>query len=535
LNQNPPIAGAPRPRLAEGFAALRENRLDTAAALRDQWLATHRDDAEVRFYAAEVGAFTGELEDALAHIEAAIALAPGQWPLVLKKARLLLALRRRDDFRAAADEAARLAGNDPQALWEIGRAHTGNDDPRSARPLFERALSAGFDHPGLRLNLAATQFFAGEFDAAETTLARVLQQAPRVGEAVHLRSTLRLQTADANHLPDLEARLAEPATDPAYRASVLYALAKEREDLGDAPGAFAALAEGAALWRRTLRYDPAAELASIDALREAFDAPALARLGAGHDEPGPIFIVGLPRTGTTLLERMLDRVPGVRSAGELMDFKQALGVAVAAVQRERPGLSPIEASLAIDAAALGRDYLRGAREAAGGSPVFIDKMPVNFLYCGLIHAALPKARILHLRREPLDACHAVFKTLFAQAYFFSYDQGELAAYYDRYRRLMAHWQAVAPGAILDVRYEDLVTDTEAQARRVLDFCGLPWDDVVLRPEDNARPSTTASAAQVRQPVHAASVGRWRSVAEGLAPLRARLFEAGWIDADGKGR
>ncbi|WP_397573115.1 sulfotransferase [Silanimonas sp.] len=535
MNPNPPHAGAPRPRLAEGFAALRENRLDIATALRDQWLATHRDDAEVRFYAAEVGAFTGELEDALAHIEAAIVLAPAQWPLVLKKARLLLALRRRDAFRAAADEAVRLAGNDPQALWEIGRAHTGNDDPRSARPLFERALSTGFDHPGLRMNLAATQFFAGEFDAAETTLARVLHQAPRVGEAVHLRSTLRRQTAAANHLADLEARVAEPATDPSYWASVLYALAKEREDLGDAPAAFAAMSEGAALWRRNLRYDPAAELASIDALREAFDASALARLGAGHDKPGPIFIVGLPRTGTTLLERMLDRVPGVRSAGELMDFKQALGAAVAAVQRERPGLSPIEASLAIDAAALGRDYLRGAREAAGGSPVFIDKMPVNFLYCGLIHAALPKARILHLRREPLDACHAVFKTLFAQAYFFSYDQGELAAYYDRYRRLMAHWQAVAPGAILDVRYEDLVIDTEAQARRVLDFCGLPWDDAVLRPEDNARPSTTASAAQVRQPVHAASVGRWRSVAEGLAPLRARLFEAGWIDAEGNGR
>lgn len=530
-----PTAGAPRPRLADGFAALRENRLDAAVALRDQWLAAFPGDAEVRFYAAEVGAFTGELEAALAHIDAAIALAPGQWPLVLKRARLLLALRRRVEFRAAAAEAERLAGGNPQALWEIGRAHTGNDDPRTARPLFERALATGFDHPALRMNLAATQFFAGEFDAAESTLERVLRQAPRAGEAVHLRSTLRRQTRERNHLADLEARLAEREAEPAYRASVLHALAKEREDLGDAPGAFAALAEGAALWRGTLRYDPAAELASIDALRESFDASALARLGSGHDEGGPIFIVGLPRTGTTLLERMLDRVPGVRSAGELMDFKQALAAAVGAVQRARPGLSPVEASLAVDAAALGRDYLRGAREAAEGSAVFIDKMPVNFLYCGLIRAALPQARIIHLRREPMDAGYAVFKTLFAQAYFFSYDQGELAAYYDRYRRLMAHWHAVMPGAILDVRYEDLVTGTEAEARRVLEFCGLPWSDAVLAPEGNERPSTTASAAQVRQPVHAGSIGRWRAVAEELAPLRARLFEAGWIDADGHGR
>lgn len=526
---------APRPRLADGFAALRENRLDAAVALRDQWLASHPDDAEVRFYAAEVGAFTGELDDALVHIEVAIAQAPGQWPLVLKKARLLLALRRRVEFRATANEAVRLAGNDAQALWEIGRAHSGNDDPQSARPLFERALTTGLDHPALRMNLAATQFFAGEFDAAESTLERVLRQAPRSGEAVHLRSTLRKQTRERNHVAELQARLAEPGADPAYRASTLYALAKEREDLGEPVAAFEALREGAALWRSTLRYDSAAELASIDALREAFDASALARLDRGHDEAGPIFIVGLPRTGTTLLERMLDRVPGVRSAGELMDFKQALGAAVGAVQRARPGLTPVEASLAVDVAALGRDYLRGAREAAEGSAVFVDKMPVNFLYCGLIKAALPQARILHLRREPMDACLAMFKTLFAQAYFFSYDQHELAAYYDRYRRLMAHWQAVMPGAILDVRYEDLVTDTEGQARRVLDFCGLPWSDDVLAPEANERPSTTASAAQVRQPVHAGSIGRWRAVAEGLAPLRARLFNAGWIDAEGSGR
>jgi tetratricopeptide (TPR) repeat protein len=530
----PTPSNTPRPRLAEGFAALREGRIDEAVALRTRWLAAFPEDAEVRFFAAEVGAFTGELEDALAHIEVAIARAPGQWPLVLKKARLLLALRHRNDFRRAAAEAAALAGRDPVGLWEIGRAHNGNDDPQSARPLFERALATGFDHPALRLNLATTQFFAGEFDAAEATIERVLQMAPTMAEAAHLRSTLRRQTPAHNHVADLQSRLAS-VVDPEARAALLYALSKEHEDLAEPAEAISALLEGAAAKRRTLDYDALAELATIDGMREAFSAEALSRLGHGHDEAGPIFIVGLPRTGTTLLERMLDRVPGVRSAGELMDFKQALSAAVARVQRAHPALSPLESALRVNAAELGADYLRGAREAAHGAPVFIDKMPVNFLYCGLIQAALPKARILHLRREPMDACHAVFKTLFAQAYFFSYDLHELADYYNRYRRLMAHWHAVRPGAILDVRYEDLVTDTEAQARRVLEFCGLPWNDAVLSPEANARPSTTASAAQVRQPVHAASVGRWRSVAEGLAPLRARLFEAGWIDADGNGR
>ena len=531
----PNLLGAPRPRLADGFAALRESRLDAATLLRDQWLASHPDDPEVRFFACEVGAVTGELDDAIIHIEAAIAAAPGQWPLVLKKARLLLALRRRDEFREAALQAERLADTNPTALWEVGRAHMGNDDPQTARPLFERALTTGFEPPALRLNLATTQFFAGDFDAAETNIERVLRHAPRMGEALYLRSTLRRQTSEHNHVADLEARLVSAALDPETRSAVLYALAKEREDLGDTAKAFEALVEGAAAKRSSLSYNAATELAAMDAVRDGFPVDVLSRLGPGHNGDGAIFIVGMPRSGTTLVERMLDRLPGVRSAGELMDFKQALGAAVGVVRRARPDLSPVAAAQTVDYAALGRDYLRGAREAAQGSTVVIDKMPVNFLYCGLIRAALPKARILHLTREPMDAAYAVFKTLFSQAYFFSYDQTELADYYDRYRQLMAHWHAVIPGAILDVRYEDLVTDTEAQARRIVDWCGLPWDDLVLSPDRNERPSTTASAAQVRQPVHAGSVGRWRAMREGLAPMQQRLFETGWVDAEGKGR
>jgi len=189
--------------------------------------------------------------------------------------------------------------------------------------------------------------------------------------------------------------------------------------------------------------------------------------------------------------------------------------------------------LHIDFAALGREYLRGAREAADGAEVFIDKMPVNFMYCGLIAKALPRAKIVHLVRDPMDSCYAVFKTLFQQAYFFSYEQQALADYYTAYRRLMRHWQSVLPGRILDLRYEDLVSDTASQARRLLEFCGLDWNDAVLAPNANARPSTTASAAQVREPVHARSVGRWRSFAAGLEPLRQRLQAHGLVDAEGR--
>lgn len=522
-----------RRRIAEGFERLRANDLVGATRLRDALLAETQDDPEVRYLATEVCIALGELEPALEHSQRAIDAAPGQWPLLLKRARIQLALRRRDEFRRTAADATRLAGTDPMALWEVGRAYIGCDDPEAARPLFERAIGCGGDTAGMHLNLATTQFFAGDFDAAERSVEAVLARAPRLGEAVYLRSTLRRQTAQRNHLDDLKGRLQDGLGDGHARAAILYALAKELEDIGDYPASIAALAEGAALKHALLGFDVDGEIAAIDAVRETYSAETMAGLETGTEGEGVIFIVGMPRSGTTLVERMLDRLPGVRSAGELMDFKQALGDAARAAQGGDTSRPLVQASLSIDFDALGREYVRGAREAARGAPVFIDKMPVNFIYCGLIAKALPKARILHLVRDPMDVGYAVFKTLFNQAYFFSYDQIQLADYLACYHRLMAHWHTVLPGRILDVRYEALVTDTEAQARRVLDFCGLEWQAEVLSPDTNTRPSTTASAAQVRQPVHARSVGRWREVAFGLKPLLQRLQQHGIVDAEGR--
>jgi Flp pilus assembly protein TadD len=521
-----------RRRLAEAFERLRAGDLQGATARRDALLAQSPADAETRYLATEVCIALGELPSALEHIQHAMSAAPGQWPLVLKRARILLAMRRRDAFRLAAADAAQLAGRDPMALWEVGRACMDCDDPVAARPLFERAVSSGVDDPGLRLNLATAQFFAGDFDQAERSLEFALARAPRMGEAVYLRSTLRRQSAERNHIADLQARLHSVGGDASARSAVLYALAKEHEDLGDFAASIEALLEGAAVKHAQLHYDVADEVASIDAIRNAYDASALDRLSDGSDGEGAIFIVGMPRSGTTLVERMLDRVPGVRSAGELMDFKQVLGDAARLAHAADPALSMVQASLAIDFDALGREYMRGAREAAFGAKVFIDKMPVNFIYCGLIAKALPRARILHLVRDPMDAGYAVFKTLFNQAYFFSYEQNQLADYLACYHRLMAHWHALLPGRILDVRYESLVTDTEAEARRVLGFCSLEWRPEVLAPDANARPSTTASAAQVREPVHARSVGRWRDVAGSLEPLKRRLQLHGLVDAEG---
>jgi hypothetical protein len=233
----------------------------------------------------------------------------------------------------------------------------------------------------------------------------------------------------------------------------------------------------------------------------------------------------MPRTGTTLLERLLAREAGLMSAGELPDFGESLGALANAALADGSGGTLVDAARSIDFAELGRRYLRTARQAVGGAGRFLDKMPINFMYCGLIQRALPGARIVHLTRDPMDTCYAVFKTLFGSAYFFSYDQDELAEYYLTYRDLMHHWHDAMPGSILDVRYEDLVTAPDREVARVMEWCGLDRgaDEGDAMPD---RASMTASAIQVREPVHTGSIGSWKRHADGLATLRRRLEAAG---------
>jgi tetratricopeptide (TPR) repeat protein len=527
---NPVAAATLRQQLAEAFGLLQQGRQADARRLSDSLLATHAGDAEVLFLASEVRLAADDADAALGFISAAVDAAPDQLPLLLKKADNLIMLRRRQQARQVARDAIAVAGDDGRGLWAIGKIFSRCDDPLGARPLYQRALAAMGNHPDLLYDLALASFHAGDVAAAEKNLETLLMVAPGNGHALYLRSSLRRQTDASNHVADLEARLKAGFPNQAARSTCLFALAKELEDLGQADRSFSALAEAAALKRQTLTYDAAAERASIDGVRATYTAEVMQSEVAGHDEAGAIFIVGMPRTGTTLLERMLGRHSEVRSAGELLDFGQLLAAAARKRQQASPGKTLLEASLTIDFAALGRDYMASAREAASGSRMFIDKMPVNYIYCGLIRKALPNARLIHLLREPMDSCYAVYKTLFNQAYFFSYDLEELAAYYTCYHRMMRHWHAVMPGAILDVRYEDLVTDTEGQARRILAWCGLDWQAAVLTPADNEAPSTTASAAQVREPIYTSSVQKWRRYQAGLAPLRARLVAAGVIDA-----
>lgn len=457
-----------------------------------------------------------------------------QGPAALRLAQYYLAERRRQDCRQALALVAEQPIQDAGFYRAVAAVFSALDDPAAALPWLEQAVVWAPQHAGIRFDLALAQFFLNQMAASRSNLALVLQQLPLAGNVLHLRSATQTATAELNHIADLQQRLANSSLQPQDAVGAGFALAKELEDTGQYAAAFAALRQAATRKRQLLQYDATTEFATFAAMRQHFTADFFAQPDpvTVAEEPAllqPIFILGMPRTGTTLVERILGQHPDVVSIGEFPDFPLEVAQAARQVQG---GQSLVEAALQIDYPALGARYLHQAAAMAQGKPIFIDKLPFNFIYTGLIKKALPQARIIHLVRDPLDTCFAIYKTLFNQVYSFSYQLDELADYFIEYKKLMAHWHQVLPGQILDVHYEQVVAEPELQAKRILDWCGLPWQPDLLAFHQAKSASTTASAAQVRQPIHQKSVQKWRQFADELQPVRAKLFAAGLIDAEG---
>lgn len=430
--------------------------------------------------------------------------------------------RKREAFEAAA--AAESAGPaDAATLDAIGGMYSAVGEYERALALFEKAVAAAPASAQYLFNLAATLRFLGQLDRAEHILDRVIELAPDDAEAYWLRSGLRRQTLEANHIHSLERALVE-ARDGARRTALYYALGKEYEDLERHDISFECFSAGASSKRKAMVYDVAADIEAIDAIARHHTRAALARMRPGLDCSSPIFVIGMPRSGTTLVERILASHSQVASVGESQNFTLSLLRLAQGPHRPLTRAQLIERSLQVSAASLGGEYLQRTDPEARAADRFVDKLPLNFLYAGLIHAALPGAKIVHVVRDPMDACYAMYKTLFATGYPFSYDLLELGRYYVAYRRLMEHWRQTLPEAIIDVHYEDVIADTAGQARRMLSFCGLAMEERCIAFHRNPGATTTASAAQVRQPIYATSIGRWRRVERHLVALRCLLAE-----------
>jgi tetratricopeptide (TPR) repeat protein len=469
----------------------------------------------------------GHGADALTRIDRALTLEPHNPHGLIQRAKCLLALGRPLEACAAAASAQHAAAGDPVLLDTIGRLFNMANDQGRALAAYDAAVALAPGNAHFIYNRAAVRRFVGQLAEAESDYDRVIALRPTDYEAYKNRSDLRTQTADKNHVSELESLLAKPLADWRAEVQLRFALAKEYEDLGEYEQSFRHLEWGAKKRREFLRYDVATDVATVDWIIKAFpDGPRAITPNASTD--APIFIVGLPRSGTTLVERILGSHSAIRSAGELNYFALCVVDAVHRLTRQArtPRQELVARSADIDFAALGRDYLARAGRAGFAGVRFTDKMPLNYLYCGLIRRALPYVKIVHLTRHPLAVCYAMYKTLFEGGYPFSYDLGEIGSYYLAYRRLMDHWHRTMPAAIHQISYESLVADQVGETRKLLDFCGLPWDDACVDFHRNPTATMTASASQVRRKLYDSSVSQWRHYERRLAALRGQLEAAG---------
>jgi tetratricopeptide (TPR) repeat protein len=459
----------------------------------------------------------GRLHEALPIAQRAVANARCRLPGHGMLATLLLQMGRVRDAEEVVSAAVALDFGSAEACDGLAYVSMLLDRHDLANSLYQQATELSPKVAAHWYNLACSERSLGRLVEAERACDRCIAIEPQSYVTYLVRSGLRVQTADFNHIDDLQSRLADAGPDAGATAYLGYALAKELDDVERFDDAFRWFVSAAQARRSQIRYDIAADEQVLRRIKAAFPRIEPARVcdGAGSN---CIFIVGLPRSGTTLVDRVLGGLPGVRSNGETDNISRAVSAGA-----RRVG-DMFDRAAGADAALVAAKYARLARTSQDGW--VIDKLPTNYLYLGVIQRALPQASILLVRRSPLDSCFAMYRTLFGKAYPFSYDFDELARYYAAYDALIGHWRAVLGDSLQEIVYEDLVREPLPQFRRIAGNCGLVWTDAAVDIQNNRSASLTASASQVRRPIYGTSSGRWRNYRRQLAPLIRALRRTG---------
>lgn len=521
MNQAEPLQAL----LDRGFQALGRGELEVAGRYCRDALARQQDLVPAHFLVGLVALEARDRATAFSAFQSVVGLDPDHAAAWAQLARLYLGEGQVRLADAALRETRRLRPTDPVVLDLIGIVLSQMGEHAAAQAFFARCNTLRPNHPPYMLNLANNLVYHGDTDSADRIFRDIIQVQPDSPQA-HWALASSVKARDTAHIETMQALLVRHRRNPRAKAFYHYAQGKEYEDLQQWPEAFAAFAAGAAARRETVEYDEAAEQAMFDALEQLFTPEWLSRQPAGHDDASPIFVLGQPRTGTTLVERIITSHSQAHSAGELQQFGLALRRLSDYRDPRRFSAELFEQAARLNPASVGKLYLQTSARMRGDTSRFVDKLPQNYLLLPLILAALPNARVVHLVRDPMDACFASFKQLFADAYLHSYEQGEMARHHARYFRLMQCWRERFPGRFLDLRYEEVARDLEPHARRLIEFLGLPWEDACLEFHRQDSAVTTASAVQVREPAHTRSIGRWRRYASELQPMRDSLAAAG---------
>lgn len=523
--------------------ALEQGRLQEAHQHCLSILQADQQHADAWFVCGVIAAHNGKLAKAADIFRQAIALSPNNPEYRAELCKQYIALSQYGDALQLAGQTLSLKPTAIPTLNTLGVVFSHVGEHSKALQCFGLAISklqqadrsqqfSADWQAELYFNFAASLKFAGRFDQAEAAYEEAIRLQPRLYRAHSALAQLQRQSPDNNHLQRLQS-LRDDARihSPVDQLHLGHAIAKELEDIGDYSASLASLAWAKQAQQRQVKYraeDDAALFSTVSELfnRECFEH---AMAGAACANAEPIFIVGMPRTGTTLVEQILGGHSQVFAAGELQDFPFQVKRISGSQSSEVLDIDTLRHSLMVDMAALGQAYVDGTRPRTGHSPHFTDKLPLNFMYLGLIKLALPRAKLVCLRRDPMDTCLSNYRQLFAtnfRYYQYSYDLLDCGRYYLQFDRLIRHWQSALPGGLLELDYESLVKHPEETTRQLLAFCELPWEAQCLDFHTRGNSVATASAVQVRQPIYQSSVNRWRRYGDAMQPLYELLTSGG---------
>lgn len=510
----------------EAVDALNRKQWRAAWAISQRVLELAGEHGGVHFVAGVAAMELAQMRAAVVHLRRATQLSPERADYAAQMARLLVALRAPQEARQYADKAEALAPDDAYTLDTLGVVFTRLNEHARALVAFEAAVRRVPGEAAFHYNHGTSLLFFGRIEEAEAAYRRCLECAPHYWRAYTSLSHIRRWQQSDNNISLYTEALEFAEKSPEGSLYVNLAMAKELEDIGDYPSAFARYTRAKSSQKSFRSYRSENDEVMFERLMRAFDDIDDFEDGAGREEP--IFIVGMPRSGTTLVDRIISSHPDVHSAGELENFPVMVKRHSGTQTNEVSDAETLTALSGINWKALGDAYVDSTRPGTAVAPRFIDKLPHNFLYVGHIAKALPKARIILLRRDPMDTCLSNFRQLFSltsSIYDYSFDLEDTGRYYVMFDRLMTYWKERLDGRILEVHYEDLVENQEQETRRIIEFCGLGWNDACLRFEENSAPVATASVVQVRSKVTRDYMGRWRRYGEAVEPLKELLGAA----------
>ena len=511
--------------LNDGFKALQENNIREASAICHKLLKSKPDLVEAHFL---VGLIALERKDRKTAIQAFGSVT------TLDKTHSVAWVHLSKEFIDSgqinrADQALKEAvkyGCDNHVVQSLmGYIYTKLGDYQSAEFWQSKASTTIADNLPYTVNHAYSLLYLGKIEECKAKLKKVFKQLPDHSQSHFILATAR-KAKTYDHVEELERLTKQDGLQPADSAFLYYALGKEYEDLQEWEKAFSAFENGANARRSIIQYNEGVESTAFEALEKTYTKEWLASQEEGCEDISPVFILGQPRTGSTLIERVISSHSLVHSAGELQQFSMSLRRLADHRDPEWFSSEFISQAAELSGNKIGEMYLKTSEKMRGDLPHFVDKMPSNYRFIPLILKAFPNAKIIHVKRNPMDACFASYKQLFSDAYGHSYDQKEMARHHARYYHLMECWRERFPDRFLDVEYEDVVRDIESNAKKMIDYMDLPWEDGCLDFHKQDVLVATASTVQVREPAHSRSIDRWKKYENQLAPMVDELVKCG---------